>query len=232
MPQEGGKTKKNAIMKPVYLLLLAALLALGSCTGKTADKGSTQQPAPETTTTAPAEPASDTEPASEPLPEKVPPFEKVLTAGKVSFTLSCSNESTEKNVLCAQPQGLEVRNDQLCLNVEGQARAAFQADLNKDGFIEVYTFTAGQETHGHLYGFASYRNRSFGAINVREPKAALMLGYQGKDTFYVEEGQVKREFPLYNENGQPSGQRRVITYQLKQGETSFILEPGNSETVN
>ncbi|MCB0552588.1 MAG: hypothetical protein KDD02_03475 [Phaeodactylibacter sp.] len=215
-------------MKPAYLLLFAVLLALGSCTGKSADKAPAQQPSSETTSTAQAE----SEPTAEPQPEKVPPLERTLTAGKVSFTLSCSNESAEKNVLCAQPQGLEVRNDQLCLDVEGQARDAFQADLNKDGFIEVYTFTAGPDARGHLYGFASYRNRSYGPINVREPKDALLQGYQGQDAFYVKEGQIKREFPLYNDNGQLSGQRRVITYQLKQGETSFILEPGNSETVN
>ncbi|MCB0568766.1 MAG: hypothetical protein KDC66_03335 [Phaeodactylibacter sp.] len=225
-------------MKPILLLLLAAMLALGSCAGKKngkglSDPGMTASDTMATEDTAVLPAAAEDTPTAEALPEQTAPFEQKLTAGKISFTLSCSNEQPQKNELCATPEGLEVRNERLCFEVDGRVSDAFQGDLNGDGFIEIYAASSGPapEARGHLYGFASYRNRSYGIIAVREPKGDMMQGYEGRDTFYMMAGKhLMRAFPVYSDGGQPTGQRRVITYVLKQGETSFVLEPSSSET--
>lgn len=220
-------------------LFIAILLVLAGCSGKNSGAASATAQHAAAADTAGAGPGTEAEASSlespaamEQEPEQAAPFEKTLRAGKVSFTLSCPNKEAEKNILCATPQGLEVRNEQLCLEAAGRVYEAFQADLNQDGFIEVYALSAGPkpESRGQIYGFSSYRDRSHGPITIREPEAGVMEGYQGRDTFYLAEGSIKRAFPLFGSDKQPTGRQRIISYALEKGETSFILEPGGSET--
>jgi predicted small lipoprotein YifL len=223
------------------MVLILALAALAACGGKPA--------APEST--AEAEPAEDslaTSAETVAQQDEVPasyrqvgrarqepkPFEAVLEDGKVRFALSSPNQA-EGNLLTVVPSGLAGRNDTLQLQVEGYVQEAFKADLNRDGFIEVYavTYRGDAQAKEQLHGFSSYRNKSYGPITVYEPDAAAMAGYQGQGRFYLgDDGQLRREFPLFDAAGQPTGRKRLVHYELQHGETSFILQPVKSETLS
>jgi len=161
------------------------------------------------------------------------PFEKSLSHGPVHFNLSSPNVP-EENTLVVAPTGFENRNDTFQVEVVGRVFDAQLADLNKDGFPEVYAFSrsAGSDSTSFAYGFASYRNLSYGPVNVRElaVKPELEEGFNGHDRFYFEGGVLKRAFPIHEE-GRPTSKKRIVAYTLYQGETSFILEPSSGEVV-
>ena len=225
-------------MKSISTLYFLALLALAACGGQSSKQGSSTVQSPADTVGLAAPQAPGEAPGGynkkQSARQDIAPFEAVLEDGKVRFTLSSPNEEG-RNLLTVVPSGLEGRNDTLQLQVEGYVQEAFKADLNKDGFIEVYavSISSGPLAKEHLYGFSSYRDRSYGPITLGEPQQARMMdGYQGQGRFYLgEDGKLKREFPLFDAAGQPSGSKRIITYELQKGETSFILEPVKSETI-
>ena len=58
--------------------------------------------------------------------------------------------------------------------------------------------------------------------------SALLIGYQGHDTFRVEEELLVRYFPIYrsgDSNANPQGGQRIIHYRPQPGEAGWLLEP-------
>ena len=141
------------------------------------------------------------------------------------------SDDIRAQVRVVSPSGLEIRNDTFRMEVSGLVHDARLADLDKDGFPEVYAFarSTGADSTAFVYAFSSYRNRSYGAVGVRElsSRPEMARGFNGHSTFYFEDGRLKRSFPVY-EQGEPTGKKRVVTYALRQGEASFILEPVSS----
>lgn len=222
------------------MALILALAVLAACGGKPAapERPAEAELAEDTLVASTTDVVPAEEQASyrqlEQARQEPEPFEAVLEDGKIRFALSSPNDA-EGNLLTVVPSGLAARNDTLQLQVEGYVHDAFKADLNRDGFIEVYavTYRGGAQPKEQLYGFSSYRNRSYGPITVYEPEATTMAGYRGQGRFYLDEdGQLRREFPLFDAAGQPTGRKRLVHYELRQGETSFILQPVKSETLS
>lgn len=162
------------------------------------------------------------------------PFEKSLEKAPVRFQLSSPN-MPEENTLVVTASGFETRNDTFQIAVAGLVTDAQLADLDKDGYPEVYAFarSTGSDSTAYVYGFSSFRNRSYGPVGVSELAAQKEMaeGFNGHGRFYFEDGVLMRSFPIYK-GGQPTGKWRVITYSLRQGEASFILEPISSEAVD
>lgn len=111
---------------------------------------------------------------------------------------------------------------------------AFLADLNNDGFEELYIITevAGSGGYAGIIGVASNGDKSSSMITVPElteedMKAGKTFeGYQGHDKVYIENKQLVREFPIYktgDNNATPTGGTRKVNYTLNKGETSWIL---------
>ncbi len=215
------------------ILAFAFFLALFSCSGSSSSS--------DAESTADQEAADSVEAAGEaaerspeaPAPDEPQAFEETFSEGKVQFTITSPN-STQGNTLTVAPSGLEQRNDTMSFNIQGLATDARMADLNQDGFPEVYVFVknVGEQPSSAIYGFASYRNRSYGPINVQEPPADMLEGYQGDDEFTLEGTALKRSFPVYENMGTEAERlagQQVITYELKKGEAAFVLEPTGSE---
>lgn len=107
------------------------------------------------------------------------------------------------------------------------------ADLDQNGFDEIYLITqsAGSGSYGRIYGFASNRDKSLSTIsteeiNATDKKSDLYSGYRGHDSYYIEDGHLTREFPVYNENdsnAQPTGGFRKLRYSLIAGEAGYQL---------
>lgn len=163
-------------------------------------------------------------------PASAEPFEETLVSGSVSFRLQSPN-TANGNTLTISPSGLQVRNDVQEIDVEGLVESARLADLNQDGFPEVYIFARESASQrGHVYAFTSYRNRSYGQIYVvpLQEGSERLQGYEGQDAFELTDTRLLRSFPVYKE-GQATGQERVLTYQLLKGEASFRLELASSQ---
>ena len=110
----------------------------------------------------------------------------------------------------------------------------FLADINNDGFDELYIITevAGSGGYAGIIALSSNNDKSTSTITVPElveddmKAGKLFEGYQGHDKIYVENKQLVREFPVYkagDNNATPSGGTRKVVYSLTKGEASWML---------
>lgn len=104
------------------------------------------------------------------------------------------------------------------------------ADLDQDGFDEIYivTTTQGSGSYGDILAFASNRDKSLTIINFPEinDNDQCFTGYMGHDSFAIESNTLVRTFPVYKDsdtNASPSGGTRKIAYTLFPGEAMWQL---------
>jgi len=104
------------------------------------------------------------------------------------------------------------------------------ADLNQDGFDEIYIVTTaqGSGSYGNILAFASNRDKSLSMINFPEinDNDKCFSGYMGHDSFAIEGNALVRTFPVYkggDANARPTGGTRTITYGLVPGEAMWQL---------
>jgi hypothetical protein len=216
-------------MKASYILFIVAILGFTTwaCNSSSAEQANAEQNASaDSTAAAVAEEAAPAKPVLK-RGQNVP-FEKTVSEGKISFTVSSPNVP-ERNTMVIFSKGLENRNDTFQIEVSGQVHAAQLADLNTDGFPEVYVFTQQKENElkGNVYVFTSYRNRSYGQAYLRELPAAnnLMPAQGGMDHFALEDGQLVRKVGPAAEGEAATAQATSIVYELKSGEASYQLVP-------
>jgi len=154
---------------------------------------------------------------------------KLKTSTGKSFWVVERKKTAGLSDLLIVPKGFEHTRDTFKLKETDPLKNTFVADLNHDGFDEVYlvTISAGSGSYSSIYGFASNRDKSVTPVYVQE-MGALGIGYQGHDSIYVTGQMLARSFPVYlqdDPNCCPSGGRKTVFYTLKAGEAGWILEP-------
>ena len=155
-----------------------------------------------------------------------------MTLQNITFDISTTGEGSISE-LTIQPKGLEIDNQKMTLELEGQVTNAEIEDLNMDGFPEIliYTVSAGSGSYGNVIGYSVNNGKSISQIyfpELTENKEASS-GYMGHDEFAIIETTLARRFPVYNEgdtNNNPTGGSRQIEYKLKDGEASrlFVID--------
>lgn len=117
-----------------------------------------------------------------------------------------------------------------------------QADLDKNGFEELYFITqsVGSGSYGTIYGLNSNNDKSVseiyfeGATLYNTKVGDLYEGHMGHDDFSLVDGDLINTFPVYREgdsNGNPTGGERKVFYELTQGEAVWHLKPIRAEEV-
>ena len=159
-------------------------------------------------------------------------FQKTLTLQDITFEITTIGEGSVRE-LTIQPTGLEIDNQKIVLEIDGQVVNAEIEDLNSDGFPEIliYTVSAGSGSYGNVIGYSVNNGKSISQIyfpDISENKEASM-GYMGHDEFAVVEASLQRRFPVYksgDSNSDPTGGTRQIQYKLQDGEASrlFVID--------
>jgi len=159
-------------------------------------------------------------------------FQKTLSLQNISFDIKTNGEGSISQ-LSIQPKGLEVDNQMILLEIDGQVVNAEIEDLNSDGFPEIliYTISAGSGSYGNVIGYSVNNGKSVSQIyfpELSENKEAS-TGYMGHDEFAIVETSLVRRFPIYkagDTNSNPTGGTRQIQYKLKDGEASrlFVID--------
>ena len=115
----------------------------------------------------------------------------------------------------------------------------FIADLDNNGFDEIYIVTTsqGSGSYGKVMGFASNNDKSLSMIYLPDiqRKNDIFKGYMGHDVFTIEGQKLVRTFPLYNEgdtNQKPTGGKRKLIYGLYPGEAMWQLKIEKSDTIS
>lgn len=164
-------------------------------------------------------------------------FNKVLSLYGITFHIVATNEGS-LNQLTITPSGLSGSHEVLKQEIDGSVTGVEVADLNSDGFPEVYIYinSAGSGSYGSLIAYGSNRNKSITPIfmpDITEDKK-LSEGYMGHDEFTVMESSLGRRFPIYNKedaNCCPKGGMRQIEYKLLAGEAGWVLRVKNSMII-
>jgi hypothetical protein len=117
-------------------------------------------------------------------------------------------------------------------------REVIIADLDGNGFDEIYIFTtsAGSGSHGNVIAFSSNKDKSLSMINFPDIQEGdkRFAGYMGHDSFVIINRKLRRGFPVYLEgdsNSKSTGGRRAITYGLSPGEAARQLKIEKVEEV-
>ena len=162
-------------------------------------------------------------------------FQKTLTLQNITFDISTTGEGSISE-LTIQPKGLEIDNQKIAVELDGQVVNAEIEDLNSDGSPEllIYTISAGSGSYGNVIGYSVNNGKSVSQIyfpEISENKEASS-GYMGHDEFAIIETSLARRFPVYMDgdtNTNPTGGTRQIEYKLKDGEGSrlFVIDKIN-----
>ena len=158
------------------------------------------------------------------------PGQCLLGDGNVGFTLQTTGGSS-LSTLTLSAIGLTKDNEAQQVELDGSAYLAELADLDSDGWPEVYVYisSAGSGSYGSLVAYAINSGRSATTIYLPpiEANVEASEGYQGHDEFRVVENRLVRRYPLYGEgdtNASPGGKMRQIQYRLVAGENGWNLE--------
>jgi hypothetical protein len=103
-------------------------------------------------------------------------------------------------------------------DLNGTITDVFNTDMDVDGNPEILIQAKRKDTINYttIYAFEFSDNK---AQKLDFPKltSSQRKGYRGGDNFYIEEGKLTREFPIYEGNGssaKPTGQKRKLEYGL------------------
>jgi hypothetical protein len=151
-----------------------------------------------------------------------------LGDGRVGFRLQATSGSS-LNQLVLQPLRLTNDNRSQEVELDGTAYLAELADLDSNGWPEIYVYisSAGSGSYGSLVAYAVNQGKSATPVYLPPLPPELAAGYQGHDEFRVVETTLVRRFPLYeagDTNATPSGQTRQLQYKLRPGEAGWRLE--------
>lgn len=161
---------------------------------------------------------------------------KYLTkSGKLFIVHINSSKGASINEVQIEMQEFEKVNDRYNLGAIDPVKKVFLADLDNNGFEEIYLITesVGSGSYSTVYGLASNKDKSATPIYVRpiselqKESAGMFEGFMGHNKFEIEDGKLMNSFPVYLEgdsNSNPNGGERKIQYQLIAGEAGWILE--------
>jgi hypothetical protein len=152
-------------------------------------------------------------------------FEKSLTLQGITFNINSPNTATA-NTLSVTPSGLSGDNSPQKTDISAVVTGAEVADLNADGFPEIYIYTQDDSNRAGLIAWSSNKNKSLSQISLPE-LGEHAKGYRGGDEFAVMEGILARRFPIYPENStqtEPTGKIRQLQYKLHPGEAGWLLK--------
>lgn len=158
-------------------------------------------------------------------------FDRTLELQGIRFRIQSANHGSV-NTLLITPAGKIAQRKAIKREIFGTVTWAEIADLNSDGWPEVYVgvTSAGSGSYGTLVAYAVNCGKSLSEISLPElmDDPVASAGYQGHDEFAIVETTLGRRFPLFV-TGSPSGKRQVH-YRLKPGEAGWLLVLDSSKT--
>jgi hypothetical protein len=153
-----------------------------------------------------------------------------LDYGDIRFALQ-AGAGGSINQLRIKPSGLAVDNSEINTELDGTAYRAELADLDSNGWPELYVYisSAGSGSYGSLAAYAVNNGKSITPIYLPplEQSPEAIEGYMGHDHFAVVENRLQRNFPIYRKgdsNAAPTGGTRQLQYRLEPGEAGWALK--------
>ncbi len=103
-------------------------------------------------------------------------------------------------------------------DLEGSIIDVYNTDMNMDGNPEILIEARAKDTINHINIYA-YEFRGGKGQKIDFPKLSTnsKKGYRGGDSFSIKEGNLVREFPVYDSNtkdAKPTGKTKILQYGI------------------
>jgi hypothetical protein len=104
-------------------------------------------------------------------------------------------------------------------DLDGTITDVYNADMDMDGNPEILIQSKGKDTvnYARIYAF-EFNNNDADKLDFPKLTGSQKKGYRGNDNFYIKEGKLIREFPIYASNdslAKPTGAKRQLEYGLR-----------------
>ena len=197
--------------------LIVCLFVIAACQSKKNTQEEKAQPAADTTVKA------DTTSTNSPLSSR----ELTTSTGKIVVV-----RETHPMGMSMSDVAVFFKDDSstvLSLKDKDPVSDVVLADLDKNGFDEVYVITAaaGSGSYAGVHGFYSNKDLSFSFVHMPDitekdlAAGGMYEGYEGHDKIKIEGDKLVRNFPVKSDKN-PS---RSIAYTIKKTEGGFVFSP-------
>jgi hypothetical protein len=119
-------------------------------------------------------------------------------------------------------------------DLDGAIVDVYNSDMDLDGNPEIIIQAKGKDTinYATIYAF-EFSNNKANKLDFPKLTKSQREGYRGDDNFYIKEGILIREFPIFDGNGKdakPTGQKRQLQYGLRNN--SFTVKQLSKDSTN
>jgi len=119
-------------------------------------------------------------------------------------------------------------------DLEGSIIDVYNSDMNLDGNTEILIQAKAKDTSNYAIIYAyEFTNGKADKLDFPKLTKSQRKGYRGEDNFYIREGKLIREFPIYKGSGKdaPStGAKRQLEYGLSRNE--FTVKQLSKDSVD
>jgi hypothetical protein len=130
-------------------------------------------------------------------------------------------------------------------DLDGTITDVYNADMDVDGNPEILIQSKGKDTvnYAKIYAY-EFNNNQANKLDFPRLSSSQRKGYRGEDNFYIKDGKLIREFPIYASNdslAKPTGAKRQLEYglrgneftvkQLSKDSTAVSTKPAVKETA-
>jgi len=119
-------------------------------------------------------------------------------------------------------------------DLDGTITDVYNTDMDMDGNPEILIEAKLKDStkYTQVYAF-EYKDNKAQKLDFPKLTSSQKKGYHGQDNFYIKEGTLMREFPLFDGNGadaKPTADKRVLEYGLRNN--SFTVKTIEQEDQN
>ena len=104
-------------------------------------------------------------------------------------------------------------------DLDGAITDVYNTDMDMDGNPEILIQTKAKDSTQHTQIDAfEYKDNRAQKLDFPRLTSSQKKGYRGEDQFYIKDGGLMREFPVYDGSGadaKPTGQKRVLEYGIR-----------------
>lgn len=120
-------------------------------------------------------------------------------------------------------------------DLDGAIVDVYNSDMDLDGNPELLIQTKAKDTatYASVYAF-EFNNSNARKLDFPRLTSSQRKGYRGSDNFYIKEGKLMREFPIYDGNSADAkltGQKRLLEYAMRDNSLSAKQVSTDSTTV-
>jgi hypothetical protein len=121
-------------------------------------------------------------------------------------------------------------------DLDGTITDVYNADMDMDGNPEILIQSKGKDTvnYAKIYAF-EFNDNTVNKLDFPKLSSSQKKGYRGDDNFYIKDGKLIREFPIYDSNdktAKPTGAKRQLEYSLRSNDFTVKQLSKDSTTVS